>query len=110
MHAMARDLAARGHRIAYAGLRPADPAWEHLPLPAVAGAAGIAIAVWVAAACGALHAAHRIGPALPIASTVVAALILMPWLLGYGAATSLLAFAPLTVFGIALLRIDTRDS
>lgn len=37
MHAIARELAGRGHRIAFAGLRPPDPSWEHLPLPAIAG-------------------------------------------------------------------------
>ncbi len=67
----------------------------------VAGAAGIAIAVWAAAECTALHAGRRTGRALPVASAVVPALILVPWLLGYGAATSLLAFLPLTVIGIA---------
>ncbi len=35
MHAVAVESAARGHRIAFAGLAPADPSWRHMPLPAI---------------------------------------------------------------------------
>ncbi|MDQ4212380.1 glycosyltransferase [Microbacterium capsulatum] len=37
MRAVAAELAARGHRIAFAGLDPPDPAEERVPLPAIAG-------------------------------------------------------------------------
>lgn len=83
---------------------------EILIMQGIAGAAGIGIVLWIVASCWAMRAAGTLRRALPITATVLGALILLPWLLGYGAATSLLAFIPLAVFGFGLRVAGRRAS